>query len=115
MAPGFVSDPEKFDLTVFLTRIAFPYLGLVSLLAFYSGVLNARGRFAAAAFAPALLNVVLIARPAADPVDGLGRTARRPASRCRSATLVGGVAQLGLVIVAAGRGGMLCSACAGRG
>ena len=60
LAPGFVSDPEKFDLAVLLTRIAFPYLALVSMVAFYSGVLNARGRFAAAAFAPALLNVVFI-------------------------------------------------------
>ena len=61
LAPGFSADPEKFDLTVVLTRIAFPYLTFVSLVALYSGVLNARGRFAAAAFAPALLNVVLIA------------------------------------------------------
>lgn len=60
LAPGFISDPEKFDLTVFLTRITFPYLTLVSLLALISGVLNGLGRFAAAAFAPTLLNVVLI-------------------------------------------------------
>ncbi len=61
LAPGFVGDQEKFDLTVFLTRITFPYLTLVSLLALISGVLNGLGRFAAAAFAPTLLNVVLIA------------------------------------------------------
>jgi putative peptidoglycan lipid II flippase len=106
MAPGFAADPEKFDLTVFLTRIAFPYLALVSLVAFYSGVLNARGRFAAAAFAPALLNVALIAalfvvfwldyenHPAAGVVLSWG-------------TLVGGVLQLVLVVFAAARDGML--------
>jgi putative peptidoglycan lipid II flippase len=60
LAPGFIGDPEKFDLTVFLTRITFPYLTLVSILALISGVLNGLGRFAAAAFAPTLLNVVLI-------------------------------------------------------
>jgi putative peptidoglycan lipid II flippase len=106
MAPGFVSDPEKFDLTVFLTRIAFPYLALVSLLAFFSGVLNARGRFAAAAFAPALLNVVLVAALllilrmdwANSPLAGTALTI---------ATLIGGVAQLALVIVAARRSGAL--------
>lgn len=60
LAPGFVGDEAKFDLTVFLTRITFPYLTLVSILALVSGVLNGLGRFAAAAFAPTLLNVVLI-------------------------------------------------------
>jgi len=61
LAPGFVDNPEKFDLTVVLTRIAFPYLLFMSLVAFLSGVLNSLGRFAAAAAAPILLNVVLIA------------------------------------------------------
>ena len=60
LAPGFSTDPEKFDLAILLTRICFPYLIFVSLLALVSGLLNALGRFAAAAFAPALLNVVLI-------------------------------------------------------
>jgi len=60
LAPGFVDNPEKFDLAVMLTRIAFPYLLFMSLVAFLSGVLNSLGRFAAAAAAPILLNVVLI-------------------------------------------------------
>jgi putative peptidoglycan lipid II flippase len=106
LAPGFVSDPEKYDLAVLLTRIAFPYLALVSLVAFYSGVLNAGGRFAAAAFAPALLNVVLIAtlllvfhfdlanHPAAGVALSWG-------------TLVGGVLQLAAVWFAASRDGMV--------
>jgi putative peptidoglycan lipid II flippase len=58
LAPGFSETPEKFDLAVLLTRICFPYLIFVSLLALVSGLLNALGRFAAAAFAPVLLNVV---------------------------------------------------------
>ncbi len=60
LAPGFVDNPEKFNLAVMLTRIAFPYLLFMSLVAFLSGVLNSLGRFAAAAAAPILLNVVLI-------------------------------------------------------
>ncbi|MEM7619968.1 MAG: murein biosynthesis integral membrane protein MurJ [Pseudomonadota bacterium] len=60
IAPGFSDTPEKFDYTVLLTRIAFPYLVFVSLVALLSGILNALGRFVIAAFAPVLLNVVLI-------------------------------------------------------
>lgn len=60
LAPGFAGDPAKFDLAVLLARIALPFLLCMSLVALYSGVLNALGRFAVAAFAPSLLNVVLI-------------------------------------------------------
>ncbi len=61
LAPGFTADSEKFDLAVLLTRIAFPYLLCMSLVALLSGVLNSLQRFAAAAAAPILLNIVLIA------------------------------------------------------
>src|SRR4029077_8815819 len=60
LAPGFAKDPPKFELAVLLARIALPFLLCMSLVALYSGVLNALGRFAVAAFAPSLLNVVLI-------------------------------------------------------
>jgi putative peptidoglycan lipid II flippase len=60
LAPGFAKDPAKFDLAVMLARIALPYLLCMSLVALYSGMLNALGRFAVAAFAPSLLNIVLI-------------------------------------------------------
>ena len=52
--------PEKYELAVFLTRIAFPYLLFMSLTALLSGVLNSLGRFMAAAAAPILLNVILV-------------------------------------------------------
>ena len=61
LAPGFAADPPKLALAVLLARIALPFLLCMSLVALYSGVLNALGRFAVAAFAPSLLNVVLIA------------------------------------------------------
>jgi putative peptidoglycan lipid II flippase len=61
LAPGFINDPTRFDLAVALTRITFPYLALVSLETLLAGVLNANQRFAAAAGAPVLLNVSLIA------------------------------------------------------
>lgn len=61
IAPGFLADPEKFDMAVLFSRIAFPYLLFMSLVALLSAVLNSLGRFTAAAAAPILLNAVLIA------------------------------------------------------
>lgn len=60
VAPGFVDDPEKFALTVALAQITFPYLLFMTLCAQFSGMLNSVGRFAAAAAAPVLLNIVMI-------------------------------------------------------
>lgn len=61
LAPGFADDPAKFAKTVDLTRITFGYLGLISIVTLISGVLNAHDRFAAAAAAPILLNICMIA------------------------------------------------------
>jgi putative peptidoglycan lipid II flippase len=61
LAPGFAAIPEKFATTVELTRITFGYLGLISVVTLISGVLNAHDRFAAAAAAPILLNICMIA------------------------------------------------------
>ena len=61
LAPGFAEDPAKFELTVTLTRITFPYLLFVTLVTVLSGVLNAHAHFAAAAAAPVLLNVSMVA------------------------------------------------------
>ena len=60
LAPGFVGDPEKFALAVELTRLTFPYLLFMALVALMGGVLNSLERFQAAAAAPILLNIVLI-------------------------------------------------------
>jgi len=60
LAPGFLADPHKYDLTVQMLRIIFPYLLFVSLVALSAGVLNTYGRFGAASFTPVLLNLSLI-------------------------------------------------------
>jgi len=60
IAPGFLDDSEKFNLAVEFTRITFPFLLFVSISSFFSGILNSNNRFAAAAAAPIILNVVLI-------------------------------------------------------
>ncbi len=59
-AAGFADDPEKFALTSALNRVMFPYLILVSVVAWAMGVLNAEKRFAAPAAAPLFLNVAII-------------------------------------------------------
>jgi len=61
MAPGFNEIPGQMERTTELARIAFPYLFFISLVSLQSGVLNAMGHFAAAAAAPILLNLTLIA------------------------------------------------------
>ena len=60
IAPGFFDNTEKFNLAVDFTRITFPFLFFVSLSSFFSGILNSHNKFAAAAAAPIILNVVLI-------------------------------------------------------
>lgn len=55
-AEGFQGN-ERFDIAVGFGYIVFPYIFFMSLAALFSGVLNATGRFAAAAAAPVLLNV----------------------------------------------------------
>ncbi|HUF57202.1 MAG TPA: murein biosynthesis integral membrane protein MurJ [Thermohalobaculum sp.] len=94
-------DEERFDLAVVFSRICFPYVLFVSLAALFSGVLNSFGRFAAAAAAPVLLNVVLIgAMTLAWAADwAVGWT-------LAWATFFGGIAQLALVVLAARRIGM---------
>jgi putative peptidoglycan lipid II flippase len=61
IAPRFADTPDKFDLTVTMTRIMFPYLAAMSLVAMFSGILNAFRRYFLAAFVPVLLNTVMIA------------------------------------------------------
>ncbi|HEU5482566.1 MAG TPA: murein biosynthesis integral membrane protein MurJ [Sphingomicrobium sp.] len=94
-------DPEKFDFTVFLTRITFPYLIFISMVSLYSGILNSLQRFVAAAFAPALLNIALLGALLLVPEGG-----RPTATAMAWAVLVGGVLQLALCIIATQRAGI---------
>ena len=56
--PGAADD---FDLTVLLTRIMFPYLTLISIAAFFQGILNAVKVFSPSGFTPILFNIIIIA------------------------------------------------------
>lgn len=57
---GFGTSSIKYDLTVLLTRITFPYIFLISIVAFFMGVLNSLRHFAAPAAAPIFLNLGII-------------------------------------------------------
>jgi putative peptidoglycan lipid II flippase len=61
LAPGFADTPEKFDLAVVMSRIAFPYLLCMSLVALLSGVLNSIGKFVESSAVSVVLNGTLIA------------------------------------------------------
>jgi putative peptidoglycan lipid II flippase len=101
LAPGFSANHGKFELAVVLTRIMFPYLFFVCLTALFSGVLNAMGRFAAAAAAPVLFNVFSIAFMLL-----LTPYVPNPGYALAWGVSVSGVAQLALVVWAVRRAGM---------
>jgi putative peptidoglycan lipid II flippase len=93
VAWGFRTDPEKFDLTVRLTRVMFPFVLFVCLAAVSSGALNALGHFFVPALAPAMLSVAEIAfifflfKLWTNPLDGLAVSA-----------LVGGVLHFAVLL-----------------
>ncbi len=60
IAPGFYKDPDKLKLAVDLSRITFPFLFFICLASFFGAILNSYNKFAAAAAAPIILNVILI-------------------------------------------------------
>jgi putative peptidoglycan lipid II flippase len=101
LAPGFSTDPAKFQLAVELTRITFPYLLLICLTALVSGVLNGLNRFAAAAAAPVFFNVLSMAA-----LLGLTPFVATPAHALAWGVTASGVVQLGIVLWACARGGM---------
>lgn len=59
-APGFAADKAKFDLTIDLLRITFPYIFFISLVSLAGGVLNTYGNFSVPAFTPVWLNISFI-------------------------------------------------------
>ncbi len=59
-APGFLDEPLRYDLTVSMLRITFPYLLFVSLTALAGGILNSYGKFGVPAFTPVFLNLAMI-------------------------------------------------------
>lgn len=101
IAPGFADEPDKYHLTVDLTRITFPYILFISLVALAGGILNSFHRFAIPAATPILLNVSLIVCAL-----GLAPHLDRPALGLAAGVFLGGVTQLALQWPALARIGM---------
>jgi len=102
LAPGFVGEALRFPLAVELTRITFPYLLFICLAALVSGVLNGMDRFAAAAAAPVLFNLVTMTA-----LIGLTPFVATPAHALAWGVAVSGVLQLAMLLVAARVAGMV--------
>jgi putative peptidoglycan lipid II flippase len=101
-APGFSATPEKFELTVAMLRITFPYILFISFVALAAGVLNTWRQFAVPAFTPTLLNLAFIVgalflAPYFDP----------PVLVLAWAVFAGGVLQLAFQVPYLARIGML--------
>jgi putative peptidoglycan lipid II flippase len=101
LAPGFVDEPIRFQYAVELTRITFPYLIFICLTALVSGVLNGLDRFAAAAGAPVLFNLLSMAA-----LFALTPYVATAGHALAWGVTISGAAQLLLVWVAAARAGM---------
>ncbi len=93
---------ETYDAAVFMTRVMFPYIGLISLVALASGILNTWRRFAMPAFTPVLLNLCLIAAALF-----VGPRMAQPIYAQAWGVLVGGVLQLAVQIPALRRLGVM--------
>ncbi|MFH1985688.1 MAG: murein biosynthesis integral membrane protein MurJ [Pseudomonadota bacterium] len=93
IAPGFIDTPWQFELTVTLTRLVFPYVLLIGLVAICMGVLNVFGHFAAPALAPVMLNIGIIGS-----VWVLAPVLHTPETALAIGVIVGGIMQVALQI-----------------
>lgn len=93
IAPGFADTASKLPLTVTLTRIMFPYIFFICLVALCMGILNVLGHFAAPALAPVLLNLAMISA-----VLFISPHLNKPVLGLAIGVVCGGVMQLGLQV-----------------
>ena len=92
IASGFADDAEKFNLTVSLARVTFPYLMLITLASLMGALCNSLNRFAAYAFVPAFLNISLIGCLFLIPEEMMS-----PVYAAAWAVPLGGIFQLGFM------------------
>lgn len=93
IAFGFKTVPGKWDLTIFMTRVMFPYLFFITLAALAGGILNAFGRFFVPAATPILFNLAVIIA-----VSRFARGAADPALVFAAGVVAGGLLQLALQV-----------------
>jgi putative peptidoglycan lipid II flippase len=95
LAPGFARVPGKFELTVLLTRIMFPFLLLVALAAEAMAILNARGRFGVPALASTFFNIGSVASGLALGLTVGRRWPQGMIVSMAAGVVIGGALQLG--------------------
>jgi putative peptidoglycan lipid II flippase len=98
---GFGQVAGKWQLTILMTRLMFPYLFFITLAALASGILNSFGRFFVPASTPILFNLAVIIA-----VSRFARGAREPALVFAAGVVLGGVLQLALQVPFLWRAGM---------
>jgi putative peptidoglycan lipid II flippase len=91
IAPGFIADPDKFALTVFLNRLMFPYIFFIALVALCMGILNSFRHFTSPALSPVMLNIAMIASALV-----LRNFFAQPITALAVGVLAGGVLQLAM-------------------
>ncbi len=83
--------PQAFDAAVWMTRLMFPYAGLISLVALSAGILNTWKHFTISSLTPALLNLSIITSAIV-----LHRVMHPPIYALAVGVMVGGILQLAL-------------------
>ena len=91
IAPGFISQPNQFALAVFLNRLMFPYIFVISIGALCMGILNSFRRFTSPALSPVMLNIAIIVAALT-----LRSFFAEPITALAIGVLIGGVLQLAL-------------------
>jgi len=102
VATGYKAGGEIFDTAVVMTRIMFPYIGFMSLVALSGGILNTWRSFKVPAFTPVLLNLSMIAATML-----LAPRLAEPIYALAIGVFAGGLLQLAIQIPALHRIGML--------
>jgi putative peptidoglycan lipid II flippase len=93
IAPGFTAVPEKLSVTIFLTRLMFPYIFFIGMVALSMGILNVLGHFAAPALAPVFLNISIIGS-----VFLISPHMKEPITGLAIGVVIGGILQLGFQV-----------------
>ncbi|MGA2275782.1 MAG: murein biosynthesis integral membrane protein MurJ [Bryobacteraceae bacterium] len=106
LAPGFARVPGKFELTVLLTRVMFPFLLLVALAAEAMAILNARGRFGVPALASTFFNLGSVASGLALGLTIGRRWPQGMIVSMAAGVLIGGALQLGWQMPSLSRAGI---------
>lgn len=106
LAPGFADTPERMTAAVTLARVSFPYLPMISLVAFWSAIANAEGRFMMAAAMPVLFNLCLVGGALVIPV-ATGWLAVERAMPLATALILAGILQLAAMAIMLRRAGRM--------